>query len=219
MKAAGLPGDCLSDAGRTRAEQQRLYDAWLRTNKTYPPAVAFPGTSLHETGIAIDVAEPARAWMRQFGRYYGWVNPDWAKRPATFEPWHWEYRPELDRSKHVRIKVTGTLNAATYRAISRAVARPRINRPSKPGGRRAFWRKVQRQVNRIMRGTKGWTPLERDGIDGPATWEGIRLSLRKVNKSPRNRPGKKASRTRVIKAWQRSLRAGKWGRSKKQING
>lgn len=215
MKAVGLPGKCVNDAGRTNAEQRALYNAWLKTGKTSPPSVAYPGTSLHEKGNALDLAEPARAWMHKFGKYYGWVNPAWAKRSGTYEPWHFEYDPRKDRSKHVKVKTTRTLTAATYRAISRAVARPRINRPSKP---RLFWRHVQKQINQIMRGTKGWKPLKRDGLPGPKTWEGLRLSLRKTNKAP-YRPGKNANQRRTIYCWQKGLNKGWWGRSIKEING
>jgi len=209
MKAAGMPGGCVSDAGRTNDEQWEMYRLY-KAGKLKATA-AYPGTSKHETGIALDLNEPARKWVRKYGKYYGW-----RKDLVRNEPWHFEFRGK-DRSKHVKIKRTGELDAATYRAISRAVARPRINKPPKPAGQRAFWRKVQRQVNAIMRGTKGWAPLERDGLPGPATWEGIRLSLRKTNRL--HKPGKNASAKRVITCWQRALRAGKWGRSIKEING
>jgi hypothetical protein len=106
MKAAGMPGGCVNDAGRTRAEQQALYDAWLRTGKKNPPSVARPGTSLHESGIAIDLAEPARAWIRKHGARFGWVNPEWAKRSATYEPWHWEYDPARDKSLEDDMPIT-----------------------------------------------------------------------------------------------------------------
>ena len=39
------------------------------------PTVAKPGTSRHETGRAIDVPEPTRAWLHRTGAEYGWTNP------------------------------------------------------------------------------------------------------------------------------------------------
>jgi len=38
---------------RTRAEQQALYDRWVRGINKYP--VAIPGTSKHERGLAMDI--------------------------------------------------------------------------------------------------------------------------------------------------------------------
>lgn len=54
-------------------------------------SVAVPGTSTHETGRALDLAEPARTWMHKNGAGFGFINPDWAKEKATFEPWHFEF--------------------------------------------------------------------------------------------------------------------------------
>ena len=210
MKRAGMPAGCVSDAGRTYAEQAEMYRRYLAGE--LPATAARPGTSKHETGIALDLAEPARAWVRKFGKYYGWQKDN-----VRNEPWHMEYRGR-DRSKHVKIKITGKLDAPTYRAVSRAVARARINRPSKKAGQRRFWKLVQRQINCTMREAKNWTPLVVDGLDGPATWEGLRRSIRRSNKPP-FRPGKKASRARIIRTWQRGLNRGWWGRHINQING
>lgn len=215
-KAAGAPGKRINDAGRTRAEQQRLYDAWLRTGKRNPPSVARPGTSLHEKGNAIDLAEPARAWFHKYGKYYGWINPAWAKRSNTYEPWHFEHDPKKDRSKHVKIKVTRTMTGATYWAICRATGRPAITKPG-PNGQKSFWKYVQRTINRTMKGTKGWVPLVRDGIPGPKTSRGLQESLRKVNRIHRPKVDGDIG-PHTIECWQRALRAGKWGRTKKQIN-
>ena len=179
-KAAGAPGKCINDAGRTRAEQQALYDAWLRTGKKNPPSVARPGTSLHEKGNAIDLAEPARAWFHKRGKYYGWFNPAWAKRRDMYEPWHFEHDPKKDRSKFAKVKITRTLDKATCWAICRATGRPAITKPG-PNGQKSFWKYVQRTINRIMKGAKGWEPLVRDGIPGPKTSRGLQQSLRKVN--------------------------------------
>lgn len=200
MVRRGTPRNCVSDAGRTNAEQWEMWRRYLRGE--LPATAAYPGTSKHETGLALDLREPARKWVRKFGKHYGWI-----KDRVRNEPWHFEYDPKRDRSKRVRIKVTKELDAATYRAISRAVKRPRINKPKNKKGMRRFWRHVQRHINTIMKGEKGWTPLKVDGLDGPLTWEGLRLSLRKTNLV--HKPGKNAKRKRIIACWQRGLRAGK----------
>jgi D-alanyl-D-alanine carboxypeptidase len=217
-KARGLPGGCISDAGRTRAEQQALYDAWLRTGKRNPPSVAKPGTSLHEKGNALDLAEPARAWMHKRGREHGWINPEWAKRRDMYEPWHFEYAPSLDLYPWRKIAVDGSLGPLTMLAICRATGR-RVQEPRTTKQRRSFWKWVQRQINREMKGVKGWVPLVRDGDPGPKTIRGLQQSLARVNP--------KAYRPRVdgslgpetVRAWQYALNRCSWGRTKKQING
>lgn len=50
----------LTSARRTYAEQSRLYRAYISGSSRYP--AAYPGTSLHEWGLAFDVAAtPASA--------------------------------------------------------------------------------------------------------------------------------------------------------------
>lgn len=69
-------------------------------------AAAVPGTSLHGSGIAIDVRDLGRvgskAWQafRDAAEPHGWRHPAWAKRSVTYEPWHWEYDPALDQHKN-----------------------------------------------------------------------------------------------------------------------
>ena len=210
MKRLGMPKDCVSDAGRTYAEQAEMYRLY-REGKL-PATAARPGTSLHETGIALDVAEPARTWVRQRGREHGWV-----KDKVRNEPWHMEYDPKLDRYPWRKVKVTKRLDSATYRAICRATGR-RVTTPSTVKGKRSFWKRVQRTVNSIMRGTKGWKPLVIDGSPGPLTIRGVQSSLRKVNRVHRPKvDGSLGPHT--IACWQRALNAGKWGGTKRQING
>lgn len=55
---------------------------------------AFPGTSNHGWGLAVDLHLTAAelAWMRKHAGEYGWVNPAWAQDAiGTPEPWHWEH--------------------------------------------------------------------------------------------------------------------------------
>lgn len=68
---------------------------WRRVRKVSNGAstvsVAVPGTSNHEFGIAFDLDTPQQLWMRVHGAGFGFINPDWAKQSATYEPWHWEH--------------------------------------------------------------------------------------------------------------------------------
>lgn len=59
-------------------------------------SVAVPGTSKHNLGLALDLATNQRSWLRLYGEPFGWVWPAWARRSATYEPWHFEYEEATD---------------------------------------------------------------------------------------------------------------------------
>lgn len=97
----------ITDAYRTLATQIRL----KVIKKTF---AARPGTSNHGWGLAIDMASRINVdgsdehrWMEANGPYYGWINPWWAtdriRSNGEYEPWHWEFHANLDRSKYVKI--------------------------------------------------------------------------------------------------------------------
>jgi LysM repeat protein len=68
---------------RTYEEQAHLYDLYLKGKGA--PANP-PGTSAHELGIAVDLAEPEmRSVIDEIGGKYGWVAPH------DTEWWHIEY--------------------------------------------------------------------------------------------------------------------------------
>jgi hypothetical protein len=84
--AAAPPGLGIASGTRTRAEQQKLYDAWVAGGKT-GPVVAKPGTSKHETGQAVDLsfATPAaKEWAHTNAAAYGLTFP------VKGEDWHIE---------------------------------------------------------------------------------------------------------------------------------
>lgn len=84
MEADGMPRGCLRSGYRDLAKQAAL----VRSGAT----VARAGTSFHGEGLAADVDEPARAWIRAHGAAYGW-----AKDHVPGEPWHFEYDPAQDQ--------------------------------------------------------------------------------------------------------------------------
>lgn len=97
-KATGL--DLLiTDGYRTYAEQKSLYDRW-KAGTFSAPSVAYPGTSLHETGRALDlrdsgstpgvtVAGNSRSnWIRNNAAKYGFAPNGYSFN----EPWHVEYQ-------------------------------------------------------------------------------------------------------------------------------
>jgi len=93
-RLAGCPAG-ITEAGRSYARQVWLYGRW-RAGLLKAPSVARPGTSLHETGLALDLPEPARSWMRANGARFGWV----ADR-VPGEPWHFEFVGVTSRPRPV----------------------------------------------------------------------------------------------------------------------
>ncbi|MBE1563569.1 D-alanyl-D-alanine carboxypeptidase family protein [Nonomuraea africana] len=86
---------CVTDAYRTLAEQQSVY--YRR-----PGFAAVPGRSNHGLGMAVDLCggvqtagTPQFRWLEANSKKYGWFHPDWAYS-NPYEPWHWEYDPEID---------------------------------------------------------------------------------------------------------------------------
>jgi len=55
---------------RTRAQQQALYDRYLKGQNAYP--VAVPGTSKHELGLAMDVTMPASVYAAAGALWKSW---------------------------------------------------------------------------------------------------------------------------------------------------
>ncbi|SFJ98910.1 D-alanyl-D-alanine carboxypeptidase [Streptosporangium canum] len=85
---------CLTDSYRNLAEQQSVY--YRR-----PGFAAIPGRSNHGLGLAVDLCggverfrSPQFNWLEANGKKFGWFHPKWAY-VSPFEPWHWEYDPEL----------------------------------------------------------------------------------------------------------------------------
>lgn len=70
-------------------KQQYLYNGWIRHLRGFNLA-AFPGTSNHGWGLAIDLASGWDRWaVDQIGRAYGW-SKSWSD--AQSEWWHITYR-------------------------------------------------------------------------------------------------------------------------------
>jgi hypothetical protein len=86
----------LSDSYRPLSVQHSIFD-WDHYHKTGKrrkkgtanTAAAYPGTSNHGLGRAIDVANSAaQDWIRANGEAYGW---SWAEGRSVNEPWHFTY--------------------------------------------------------------------------------------------------------------------------------
>ena len=83
----------VNSGGRSRAEQAHLY-ALYKAGKGN--LAAPPGTSVHESGRAVDLGGAIRnmnsaqhRWLQQVAAQYGF---SWTGRTfSQVEPWHWEY--------------------------------------------------------------------------------------------------------------------------------
>jgi len=175
MVAAGMPNKVTS-AGRTRAEQQALYDRWKAGKLPGTPTVAKPGTSRHETGGAADAGTQTVAWLREHGAEYGWTNPAWAQRPRTLEPWHWEYDPAKDRHRGA--------DAASSSAVLRRGSKGTAVKALQLGMRATF---------PVYARTLG--QLEVDGDFGPTTEAWVREFQRRVGISVDGIVGDETRRT------------------------
>ena len=161
MLAAGCPTGGISGmgAGRTYAEQKRLYDLY-RAGKGN--LAAKPGTSLHEKGNALDLERgtPAQRWAVYGGdpykvkageklrcHAYGW------RRTVSSEAWHLSY----DRAKDAK-------RAADLKA-----------RLAKLG---------YKDVKSFQRAHG----LTADGVDGPVTWAALLGSPKPAPTPPKPAP-------------------------------
>lgn len=81
---------CLNDGKRSAAQQQAVYDDYVRRYGTEAAdsLVLRPEQSAHVTGTAIDVQPASGAqWLQATGGSLGWC------RIYDNEPWHFEYDP------------------------------------------------------------------------------------------------------------------------------
>lgn len=93
----------ITDGYRTYAEQKSLYTRW-KAGTFSAPSVAYPGTSLHESGRALDLRDSGSSagvtvagntrsnWMRANAAKYGFNPTGYNFR----EPWHFELQSQLN---------------------------------------------------------------------------------------------------------------------------
>lgn len=96
----------------------RTYEAQVRLREEKGPALtAFPGTSNHGWGTAIDFASnigtftsSEHKWMKANAPRFGWEHPFWARDGGGREEgWHWEgHRVSVD-APYVGIPATGQI--------------------------------------------------------------------------------------------------------------
>jgi hypothetical protein len=113
MLLAAVPGSWVASAFRTRAQQQALYDNYLRGGTL----AAVPGTSMHEKGLAVDVDHANYSALNKAAKQCGLVQP------VRGEAWHQQLDPKrkpLDSSVIPTITVTdhGDIDAMNLRTIT-----------------------------------------------------------------------------------------------------
>ena len=152
------PGGSMSSY-RTLGEQEYLYHLFVTGQGNL---AAFPGTSNHGLGIAIDCPNAwEQEWLREHGHEFGW-----AKTEAFSEPWHWNY--------------IGGVSFPTFETLSYGDRGDRVEKFTKrlkyihPKGirrgyllfaRRKYTKGVKRGVKRFQRDHG----LVDDGVIGPKT--------------------------------------------------
>jgi hypothetical protein len=80
-------------------DSYRSYRAQIDLLRRKPTLAAFPGTSNHGWGLAVDLCDgvnefgtPQYEWLIAHAAAYGWVHPEWAREGGSRqEPWHWEF--------------------------------------------------------------------------------------------------------------------------------
>ena len=199
-------------------DSYRSYEEQVAVKKVKGPYAATPGTSSHGWGLALDLGSNINVatsaehkWMDSAAKTFGWVNPWWAQdsNPTNgqFEPWHWEYDADKDRSAFEKVKITGKFDKATVYALQRVTDRP-ITSASTEAGRKALWKAIQGHLNAH---SKSKPRLKVEGVPDAATIKALQGYLRQVNRLPMHKPrvdGLLGPAT--IKAWQRSLNAKKF---------
>jgi D-alanyl-D-alanine carboxypeptidase len=112
-----------------------------------PPAAAFPGTSNHGWGLAVDVAtRQAAAWILSHGHRYGW---SWDEGRRVGEWWHFRYvggyKPKRIPMPHLtREERRWVTEYDRLRREGRDRPRRRVLRRVMLERRRAIWRETRR---------------------------------------------------------------------------
>lgn len=195
----------ITDAYRTYAQQKSLYDRW-KAGTFSAPSVAYPGTSLHETGRALDlrdsgsipgvtVAGNVRSnWIRNNAAKYGFNPAGYGFR----EPWHVEYTGDPWRAigKGSAESEIPSVNAGFSIAYIKDIQNHLIAKGYPVGSSGADGYRGPDTVYAIKKFQKA-NDLTVDGLPGPAT-----LAKLKATPTPST-----SAKTKAIKAVQAAVRA------------
>jgi hypothetical protein len=127
---------------------------------------AYPGTSNHGWGVAVDLAEPwMREWIDTYGAAYGWK-----KTEAWSEWWHVNYVGGYEPKPTFKVLRLGSRGKRVVKLTRRLSFTRRSN--AERYLRRWYWR-FKRPVRRAVVRFQRDHGLKVDGIVGPRTWNAI----------------------------------------------
>lgn len=80
-------------------DSYRDYPSQVAVAAAKPTLAAFPGTSNHGWGVALDLCDGVQnfgsaqhVWMQRNAMAFGWFHPGWAQAGGSMpEAWHWEF--------------------------------------------------------------------------------------------------------------------------------
>lgn len=135
---------------------------------------AYPGTSNHGLGIALDVPSPTQNAIARWGAPFGWQKK-WSD--ATNEPWHFRYssvnaqRKVIAKWSQVRSNETIVLGdrGPGVRAL-KVLLRRHGNWPARYPLNNGYGRVTLWHVKKFQKKNK----LTPNGRVGPATWKALR---------------------------------------------
>ena len=195
----------ITDAYRTYAQQKSIYDRW-KAGTFSAPSVAYPGTSLHETGRALDLRDSGSTpgvtvagnvrsnWIQNNAAKYGFNPAGYGFR----EPWHVEYTGDPWRAigKGSAESEIPSVNAGFSIAYIKDVQQRLIAKGYSVGSSGADGYRGPDTVAAIKKFQKD-NGLTVDSLPGPVT-------LAKLKATPTPSAGNK---TKAIKAIQAAVRA------------
>lgn len=155
MIAAAPAGIGVNSEVRTRAQQQKLYDAYIADPAHHAPA-AKPGSSNHEKGLAADLAfttPAARTWAHANAARFGLTFP------LPNEPWH----VELIGASKTAASTASTAAPVTDKQIADYAA-------ANYGYAAMYLR--DKEIGPILRqaAKEGWDPDKLQGALTPTKW-------------------------------------------------
>jgi len=168
-RVLGSPGDL----GRGRWSQWAAWERYKRGGNL----AAYPGTSNHGWGLAVDMATSQRYIMDAIGAPFGWAKK-WSDAPS--EAWHIRYKAGVWNGKipHsdpvLRYRMAGPsvekLKILLYDKGIRDFSSDKHGNPSSNRYNRFFGEFTKRAVQRFQRAHH----LSADGVVGPSTWKALR---------------------------------------------
>ena len=158
-------------AYRTYAEQVYFWDLYQRGQGNL---AAYPGTSNHGWGIAVDVPSPTMARLiNQYGAEYGWQKR-WSDAPSEW--WHFRYASQYDKHRGKPLKPRPKGRRALRKG--ERMHRDRLVRARAFARKRGGWETIPKHKQRAAY-SKAWLRRRRRAIHEAAKREGWQPAYRR----------------------------------------